>query len=155
VNTKNLGPRWLLIPCLLMLLGCRGAGTQRFTAFAPSQTAELSAASCTVLDVRCVPVLARADYSLGENLHMLAPMPQRMKLDATFHVERVLKGTCPDATLPVHWLRSPTAEQSATLGIPYRGGHYVSFTNGMLLRIGYDNRSGTQFRKLRILVPQD
>lgn len=139
----------------MLLAGCRGAGTQRFTAFAPTQTPELSAVSRTVLEVRCVPVLARADYSLCENLHMLAPMPQRMKLDAIFHVERVLKGACPDPSLPVHWLRSPTAEQSATLGLPYRGGHYVSFTNGMLLRIGFDKHSGAQFRNLKILVPQD
>src|SRR4051794_1855345 len=100
-NTKRL----LILPWLILLLaGCRGIGTQRFTAFAPSQAQELAASSHTVLDVRCAHVMGRADYNLCENLHMLAPTPKRTKLDVTLHVEQVVRGEFVDQTLQLHWL---------------------------------------------------
>src|SRR5262249_40406998 len=95
---------WLIV----LLVGCRGSGTQRFTAFAPSQAHKLAASSHTVLDVKCASVVGRPDYSLCENLQMLAPVPKRTKLDITFQVEQVLKGVFVDQTLECHWLRSPT-----------------------------------------------
>jgi hypothetical protein len=84
---------WLAIVlsgfALVMLTGCRGMGTQSFTAFAPAQAHELEASSQTVLDVTCMLDSAIADYNLRENLSMLAPRPKRWKLDATLQVERV------------------------------------------------------------------
>jgi hypothetical protein len=145
-----------MLPWLILLLtGCRGIGTQRFTAFAPSQAQGLAASSGTVLDVKCAHVMGRADYSLCENLHMLAPIPKRMKLDVTLQVERVVKGEFVAPTLQFHWLRSPTEEQSKTLGIPYRGGFDLGFTNGMQLRIGFDAHSGQSFDHLKILIRHD
>jgi hypothetical protein len=127
-------------------------GTQRFTAFASSQAQELAISSRTVLDIKCAHVMGRADYSLCENLHMLAPIPKRTKLDVTLQVERVVEGEFSDQTLQLHWLRNPTHEQSEMLGIPYRGGFYFGFTNGMPLRIGFDARSDQHFRHLKILI---
>ena len=129
----------LLIP---LLIGCRGMGTQRFTAFAPSQAQELAAASRVVLDARCTHVTLRADYNLWENLHMLAPRPKRWKIDLTLQVERVVRGEFSEQSIQVHWLRDPTPEQSDVLGIAHRGG--FSFTNGMPLRVGFDSYSGEQ-----------
>ncbi|MDB6032622.1 MAG: hypothetical protein JWM16_2960 [Verrucomicrobiales bacterium] len=146
----------LLLPCLLLLLtGCRGIGTQRFTAFAPSQAQELARFSRTVLDVRCVQVMGRADYSLCENLHMLAPIPKRTKLDVTLQVQQVLKGEFVGERLQLHWLRSPSKQQSGTLRIPYRGGFDFGFTNGMQLRIGFGSHSGQSFEDLKIIIRHD
>jgi hypothetical protein len=151
-NTKRL----LILPWLILLLaGCRGIGTQRFSAFAPSQAQELAASSHTVLDVRCTYVMGRADYSLCENLHMLAPTPKRTKLDATLQVNRVVKGEFAGQLLQLHWLRSPTREQSNTLGIPHGGGYDFGFTNGMQLRLGFDAQSSQGFDRLKILIRHD
>lgn len=143
--------RLLALVCLLPLLaGCRGIGTQRFTALAPTQMPDLAASSRVVLDVRCTNVTARADYNLWENLHMLAPMPKRWKLNMTLRVERVVKGQFAEPSLQVHCLRDATPEQSETLGLPYPGG--FAFTNGMPLRIGFDSRSDTQLRNLKLMI---
>jgi len=85
---------------------------------------------------------------------MLAPIPKRTKLDITFKVERVVKGSFEDQTLRVHWLRSPSKEQSETLGLPYYGGFDHGFTNGMPLRIGFDQHAGEQLRNARIVFGQ-
>jgi hypothetical protein len=70
--------RFLLLLCLVLVVtGCRGIGTQRFTAFAPSQGQELVESSRVVLDGKCTSNVTRADYSLCESLQMLAPMPKR------------------------------------------------------------------------------
>src|SRR5213080_2249950 len=98
------------------LLGCRGVGTQQFVAFAPDQPAKLESASPNVVDVRCKVSEVRADYNLWENLHMLAPMPNRTKFDVNLEVERVVKGEARNP-IYVHWLRSPTESQCRTLRI--------------------------------------
>lgn len=128
-------------------------GTDRFTAFAPSQTHELAKSSRVLLDVRCTNVTVRADYNLWENLHMLAPIPKRWKIDLTLQVELVVKGEFSEQSLQVHWLRSPTREQRETLGLPYQGGFV--FTNGMPLRIGFDSRSDKKLRNLKLMVRHD
>ena len=150
--------RLLILPCLILLLaGCRGIGTQSFTAFTPSQAQELTASSRTVLDVRCTAAMSQADYNLYENLQMLAPMPKRFKLDVTFQVERVVKGEFSEQTLKLHWLRDPTKRQYETLGILRRDGFAAGFvfTNGMPLRIGFDARTDQHFRELKLLIRHD
>jgi hypothetical protein len=146
--------RLLLVPCLVLVVtGCRGIGTQRFTAFAPSQGQELAESSRVVLDGKCAINVTRADYSLCENLHMLAPMPKRWKFDMTLSVDSVVKGEFGEQTLQLHWLRNPTQTQSKTLGIPYIP--FEPFTNGMALRIGFSAHSDQHFRDLKILIRQD
>jgi len=142
----------MALPWLILLLaGCRGVGTQRFTAFAPCQAQVLVTSSRTVLDVRCANLTEWADYSFWENLQMLAPTPKRWKLEMTLQVERVVAGDFGGQTLHLHWLRHPTQEQSETLGIPHRGG----FTNGMPLRIGFDDHSDKHFQHLNLMVRHD
>ena len=144
----------LCMVLLPLLCGCRGMGTQKFTAYGPSQARDLESKSKTVLDVTCVHVQRQADYNLWENLHMLAPIPKRTKLDITFQVRRVVKGRFDDHNFQVHWLRSPTKEQSELLGLPYHGGIDHGFTNGMPLRIGFDQRAGDQLSNIRIVTGQ-
>jgi hypothetical protein len=134
----------------LFCTGCRGIGTQRFTAFAPAQTHELGTSSRIVLDVTGRQQWKIADYSLWENLSMLAPMPKHWKYDMTLQVERVVKGEFDDKTLELHWLREPTKEQYDSLGISPAA--MFSFTNGTPLRIGFDGRSGEQLRNLKIMI---
>ena len=134
----------------LSLTGCRGMGTQQFTAFAPTQSHELETSSRIVLDVTGRLQWTKADYDLRENLSMLAPMPKHWKYDMTLQVERVVKGEFDDKTLELHWLREPTKEQYESLGISPSA--FFSFTNGTPLRIGFDGRSGEQLRNLKILV---
>ena len=86
---------------------------------------------------------------------MLAPTPKRTKLDVTLQVEQVVRGEFLDHTLQLHWLRSPTEEQSKMLGIPHGGGYDFGFTNGMPLRIGFDYHSGQSFDRLKILIRHD
>ncbi len=146
-----------LILCLALVLGggllftgCRGMGTQQFTAFAPAQSHELEISSRIVLDVMCRMQTAKADYNLRENLSMLAPTPKHWKYDMTLQVERVVKGEFDDKTLELHWLREPTKEQYKSLGIS--PSVFFSFTNGTPLRIGFDGRSGEQLTNLKIMV---
>ncbi len=143
----------VLIILLPLLIGCRGMGTHRFTAFAPSQTHELAQSSRVLLDVRCTNVTVRADYNLWENLHMLAPMPKRWKFDMTLLVERVVEGEFREQSLQLHWLRNPTPEQKETLGLHNSGGFV--FTNGMPLRIGFDSRSDEKLRNLKLMIRHD
>jgi hypothetical protein len=135
---------------ILIFTGCRGMGTQSFTAIAPAQSSELKASSQTVLDVICTEFWARADYNFMENLSMLAPQPKQWKYDMTLQVERVVKGEFDDTTLQLHWLREPTKEQYESLGIS--SSVFLSFTNGTPLRIGFDARSGDQLKNLKIMV---
>jgi len=136
-----------------ILLGCRGIGTQRFTALAPTQESALAASSQTVLDVTCQLDAERADYNLRENLSMLAPRPKRYKLDVTLQVERVIKGMFAEKVLRIHWLRDPASQQREVLGISKSPAFApFGFTNGMRLRIGFDGRPGQQVRHLKILV---
>ena len=146
-----------IIPCLtlaligsLLLTGCHGLGTQRFTAFAPAQSSKLETSSRIVLDVTSHVQTAQADYNLRENLSMLAPRPRYWKYDITLQVDRVVKGEFGDKTLQLHWLREPTKEQSDTLGIAPAA--MVGFTNGTPLRIGFDGRSGKKLRNLKIML---
>jgi hypothetical protein len=146
-----------LILCLALVLsgglfstGCRGIGTQQFTAFAPAQAHELETSSRIVLDVTCRQQMAKADYNLWENLSMLAPKLKHWKLDLTLQVERVVKGEFDDKTLELHWLREPTKEQYDSLGIS--PAEMFNFTNGTPLRIGFDGRSGEQLKNLKIMV---
>jgi hypothetical protein len=134
----------------LLLTGCRGMGTQQFTAFAPAQSHELESSSRIVLDVICTQLWEQADYNLRENLSMLAPQPKQWKFDMTLQVERVVKGEFDDKTLQLHWLREPTKEQYESLGISPSA--FLSFTNGTPLRIGFDGRSGDQLKNLKIMV---
>jgi len=134
----------------LLFTGCRGMGTQSFTAFAPRQTQELEASSQTVLDVTCMGGWTRADYNLWENLSMLAPRPKRWKSDLTLQVERVRKGEFHDKTLQLHWLREPTREQCCLLGVP--PAWFFGSTNGTPLRISFDGRYGKCFKNLKIIV---
>ena len=134
----------------LLLTGCRGIGTQQFTAFAPAQSHELETSSRIVLDVMCRMQTAKADYNLRENLTMLAPMPKHWKYDMTLQVERVVKGEFDDKTLELHWLREPTKEQYESFGISPSA--IFSFTNGTPLRIGFDGHSGEQLKHLKIMV---
>ena len=66
-----------------LFAGCHGIGTQRFTAFTPSQSHELETSSRIVLDVIPKIKMTKADYNLRENLSMLAPMPKHWKADVT------------------------------------------------------------------------
>jgi hypothetical protein len=134
----------------LFLIGCRGMGTQKFTAFAPSQSRELETSSRIVLDVTGRLQWMQADYNLRENLSMLAPKPKHWKYDMTLQVERVVKGEFDDKTLELHWLREPTQKQYESLGIS--PSVFFSFTNGTSLRIGFDGRSGEQLKNLKIMV---
>src|SRR5689334_1657436 len=99
-----------------LLLGCRSVGTQKFVAFAPKQIAKLESVSRNVVDVRCKVLTVQADYSFGENLHLLARMPKRTKFDIDLEVERVVKGEVHEP-IYVHWLQSPTRTQCRVLGI--------------------------------------
>jgi hypothetical protein len=135
---------------LLMFTGCRGMGTQQFTAFAPVQSHEMETSSRIVLDVICTQLWEQADYNLRENLSMLAPQPKQWKYDLTLQVERVVKGEFDDTTLQLHWLREPTKEQSDLLGI--QKGSFIDFTNRTPLRIGFDGISGEQLKNLKIMV---
>jgi len=146
-----------LILCLALVLsgglfftGCRGMGTQQFTAFAPAQSYELETTSRIVLDVTCRLQTEQADYNLWDNLSMLAPMPKHWKYEMTLQVERVVKGEFDDKTLQLHWLREPTQEQYESLGISPSA--FFSFTNATPLRIGFDGRSGEQLKNLKIMV---
>jgi hypothetical protein len=134
----------------LLLTGCRGMGTQSFTALAPAQAHELETSSQTVLDVTCIQLWKLADYNLRENLSMLAPMPKRWKYDMTLQVECVVKGEFDEKKLQLHWLREPTSEQRGLLGVspswPF------GITKGTLLRISFDGRSGKQLKNLKITV---
>jgi|GEM_PF-2379993 len=134
----------------LLLAGCRGMGTQQFTAFAPAQSHELETSSRIVLDVMCRMQTESADYNLHENLSMLAPQPKHWKYDMTLQVEGVVKGEFDDKTLQLHWLREPTKEQYESLSISPAA--FLSFTNGTPLRIGFDGRSGEQLKNLKIMV---
>jgi hypothetical protein len=142
----------LVLSCGLFFTGCRSIGTQRFTAFAPAQSHELETSSRIVLDVTCRQQMAQADYDLHENLSMLAPKPDRWKLDLTLQVERVVKGEFDGQTIQLHWLREPTKEQCELLGISPSAP--FSFTNGTPLRIGFDGSSGEQLRNLKIIISQ-
>ena len=133
-----------------MFTGCRGIGTQRFTAFAPVQSPELKISSRIVLDVTSRLQWVKADYNLRENLSMLSPKPKHWKYDMILQVERVVKGEFDDKTLQLHWLREPTKEQYESLGIS--PATMFSFTNGTPLEIGFDGRSGEQLRNLKIMV---
>lgn len=134
----------------LLFTGCRGVGTQSFTAFAPAQAHELEASSQTVLDVTCTQLWQWADYNLWENLSMLAPRPKHWKYDMTLEVERVVKGGFDEKTIQLHGLREPSSEQRSLLGVspvwPF------GITNGTPLRISFDGRSGKQFKNLKITV---
>jgi hypothetical protein len=134
----------------LLFTGCRGMGTQSFTALAPAQAHELEASSQTVLDVTCSSVMAQADYNLWENFSMLAPMPKHWKYDMTLRVERVVKGEFDEKTLQLHGLREPTSEQRGLLGVS--SAWPFGITNGMPLRISFDGRSGKQLNNLKITV---
>jgi len=134
----------------LFFTGCRGIGTQRFTAFAPTQSHELEASSQTTLDVTCSNVMAQADYSLRENLSMLAPVPKQWKYDVTLQVERAVKGDFDEKTIQLHWLREPTREQRSLLGVS--PAWPLGTTNGTPLEIGFDGRSGKQLKNLKIMV---
>ena len=129
--------------------GCRGIGTQRFTAFDPTQSHELKASSQTVLDVTCSNVMKKADYSLRENLSMLAPVPKHWKYDMTLRVERVVKGDFDEKTIQLHWLSEPTREQRSLLGVSPA---WPFDTNGTPLQIGFDGRSGKRLKNLKIMV---
>jgi hypothetical protein len=158
-----------LILCLALVLGgglfctgCRGIGTQQFTAFAPAQSHELETSSRIVLDVVFEQQMAEADYNLWENLQIGAPIPKRWKYDMTLQVERVVKGNFDEKTIQLHSLREPTGKQLDSLGVfPDAGIPPDSwsgllgpqlFTNGTPLRIGFDGRYGKQFSNLKIMV---
>jgi hypothetical protein len=81
----------LVLSCGLLLTGCRGMGTQQFTAFAPVQSHEMETSSRIVLDVTGQLQWEQADYNLWENLSMPAPKPKHWKYDMTLQVERVVK----------------------------------------------------------------
>ena len=135
---------------LLMFTGCRGMGTQSFTAFAPAQSSELESSSRIVLDVICTQFWARADYNLPENLSVGAPMPKHWKYDMALQVERVVKGEFDEKTIKIHWLCEPTIEQRNSLGISQSWPFGI--TNGTPLQIGFDGRSGEKFNNLKIIV---
>lgn len=139
----------VLINCLI-LTGCHGMGTQKFTAFAPAQTHELENSSRIVVDVVPEITWVQADYNLNENLSMLAPMPKQSKADVTLTVVRVVKGDFKAKTIELHDLREPTKEQSDLLGIQPE--LFMDFTNHTPLRIGFDGISGKQLRNLKIMV---
>lgn len=144
--------RLVRIMCCLTLLitGCRGIGTQRFTALGPAQAREMQKSSRIVLDVVYHPEGERADYNLRENLSMLAPTPKRWKLDSTLQVEHVVKGAFDAKTLQIHWLRSFTQEQYDMLGIASY--YYCNLTNGTRLRVGFDGYSGKKLKHLKIAL---
>ena len=150
MNSKLILCLALVLSGGLLLTGCRGMGTQQFTAFAPTQSYELETSSRIVLDVTCRGQWAWADYNLWENLSVGAPIPKRWKYDMTLQVERVVKGEFDDKTLELRWLREPTKEQYESLGIS--PSVFFSFTNGTPLRIGFDGRSGDQLKNLKIMV---
>lgn len=133
------------------LMGCRSMGTQPFRAFAPAQSQELEASSRVVLDVTCRQQMAKADYTLRENLSMLAPQPKHWKYDMTLQVERVVKGKFEDKTIQLHSLREPTKEQYDLLGISPAA--MSGFTNKTPLRIGFDDYSNGHFKNLKIVKP--
>jgi hypothetical protein len=152
---ETMKPKLLL--CLALVLsgglvftGCRGIGTQQFTAFAPAQSHKLETSSHIVLDVTCTEIWKWADYNLWENLSVGAPMPKHWKYDMTLQVERVVKGEFHEKTLELHWLREPTKEQYESLGISPSA--MFNFTNGIPLQIGFDGRSGDQLKNLKIMV---
>jgi hypothetical protein len=134
----------------LLFTGCRGMGTQSFTALAPAQAHELEDSSQTVLDVTRTQLWKLADYNLWENLSMLAPIPKHWKYDMTLQVERVVKGKFDEKTLQFHGLREPTSEQRSLLG--FSSSWPFGITNGTLLRISFDGRSGKQLKNLKITV---
>ena|ERR1700677_1317334 len=169
MNTKiSVCVEIILASASLLITGCRGIGTQRFTALAPTQESALAASSEIVLDVTCQLDGERADYNLWEDLSMLAPRPKRYKLDITFQVERVIKGAFTEKALRIHWLRDPDKQQCEALGI-YKSPTFVpftnemplrifapfGFTNGMPLRLGFDGKRGEKVRHLKILVPNE
>jgi len=134
----------------LLFTGCRGMGTQSFTAFAPAQAHELEASSQTVLDVTCSNVMAQADYNLWENLSMLAPMPKYWEYDMTLQVERVVKGDFDEKTIELHWLREPTRAQRNVLRVSETWPFGI--TNGTRLRISFEGRSGSYLKNLKIMI---
>jgi hypothetical protein len=141
-----------LIPCLtlaLLLTGCHGIGTQKFTALAPAQTNELENSSLIVLDVVPKIKTLKPDYNLHENLSMLAPQPKYYKADVTLTVGRVVKGDFKEKTIELHDLREPTEEQSGLLGIQPES--FLDFTNRTPLRIGFDGIYGEQLKNLKIM----
>ena len=132
----------------LVFTGCRGVGTQSFTAVAPAQARELESSGQTVLDVTCIQLTELADYNLWEDLSMLALRPKRRKYDMTLQVERVVKGEFAERTLQLHWLREPTSEQLSLLGVS--SGWPFNIINGMPLRISFDSRSSRRLNHLKI-----
>ena len=134
----------------LLLTGCRGMGTQSFTAIAPAQAQELEASSQTVLDVTCIQLSKQGDFNLRENLSMLAPTPKRWKYDMTLQVERVVKGEFNEKTIQLHCLREPTTEQRSLLGVS--SDWPFDIAKGKKLRISFDGRSGKQLKHLKITL---
>lgn len=140
----------LCFALVLFLIGCRSIGTQRFTAFAPSQTSALENSSRIVLDVVPEIKMVKADYNLRENLSWGAPIPKHWKADVTLTVEHVVKGDFLEKTIELHDLREPTKEQSDLLGIQAQS--FFDSTNRTSLRIGFDNYSDGHFKNLKIMV---
>jgi len=135
---------------LMLLAGCHGIGTQQFTALAPDRDVELTNSSRIVLDVVYRSKMARADYNLREKFSMLAPRAKHWKLESVLLVERVVKGDFDEPMLELQWLRGLTPEQYESLGVsPQPNGN---LTNGTLLRIGFDGRSGEHLKNLKIMV---
>ena len=94
---------------------------------------------------------ARADYTLWENVQMLAPIPKHgWRFKMTLLVEQVVRGEFEHQTIEVGWFRSLSEEQCNTLGIPYRQNFGVGFTNRMALRIAFDGQHGRYFNGLKM-----
>ena len=147
-HTKTWCRITIVLAVAALFTGCRGMGTQQFTAFGPSQADELARSSRVVLDVRCTNVTVLADYNLWENMQMLAPMPKRWKIDMMLQVERVVQGEFTEHSLRIHWLREPTEEQNKVVGMA--GRH--DFTNGLPMRVGFDSRSDEHLRNLKLMI---
>jgi hypothetical protein len=141
---------WVCPLLLMLVLGCRGIGTQTFTALPSAKAPDLEKSSRVVLDVVYQRGTAMADYNLWENLSMLAPMPEHWKYDSTLQVERVIKGQFEGKLIELHWLREITSTQYESLGIPPRPSG--DLTNGTPLRVGFDGFSGKRLKNLKLTL---
>ncbi|MEI9865430.1 MAG: hypothetical protein WDN00_12925 [Limisphaerales bacterium] len=91
-----------------------------------------------------------ADYSLWENMQMLAPKPKRYKFEMTVQVERVVQGEFDAQSICIRWLHTPTQQQRETLGIANLV--RFPFTNGMPLRVGFDSCTDQHLQNFKLMV---
>jgi len=136
-----------------MLVGCVSLKKQKFTGHSPDELAGFLARNRNVVEVSTRPLKISADYNLREQLSMLAPRARKWKLDVEWTIERVIKGRSAVQTMLVKGLFL-VPEETRKLGL-FEPRSMNTFTNGLILWVGFDDSDGNSFRHLNILKPTE